>query len=210
MCLWHHFTKLFNCLLITDSVSTLIFHPHLGWPSSYRLDKHSKVEDGILTEFHMHCCHLWRVYRQYSTVCNYISVVVLSVAIQCNSQIFVVADVVYTMLWQNFIGKYSTYSIVLHEEGDLLCRYLKRVTGTRKIMNACHPFMFTVAVVRKKMFTILFLSWMIFTAFLFKFWYISSQQNIGTAEFVAPEIVNYEPLCLATDMWAIGVITYIL
>ncbi|KAK4307744.1 hypothetical protein Pmani_020514 [Petrolisthes manimaculis] len=33
---------------------------------------------------------------------------------------------------------------------------------------------------------------------------------MGTAEFVAPEIVNYEPLCLATDMWAIGVITYIL
>ncbi|ROT80896.1 hypothetical protein C7M84_000355 [Penaeus vannamei] len=27
---------------------------------------------------------------------------------------------------------------------------------------------------------------------------------------MAPEIVNYEPLCLATDMWAIGVITYIL
>ncbi|KAG0714231.1 Death-associated protein kinase 2 [Chionoecetes opilio] len=33
---------------------------------------------------------------------------------------------------------------------------------------------------------------------------------MGTAEFVAPEIVNYEPLSLATDMWAIGVITYIL
>ncbi|XP_063604789.1 death-associated protein kinase 1-like isoform X2 [Penaeus indicus] len=33
---------------------------------------------------------------------------------------------------------------------------------------------------------------------------------MGTAEFMAPEIVNYEPLCLATDMWAIGVITYIL
>ncbi|CAL4135705.1 unnamed protein product, partial [Meganyctiphanes norvegica] len=33
---------------------------------------------------------------------------------------------------------------------------------------------------------------------------------IGTAEFVAPEIVNYEPLHLATDMWALGVITYIL
>ncbi|XP_076061664.1 death-associated protein kinase 1-like isoform X2 [Oratosquilla oratoria] len=33
---------------------------------------------------------------------------------------------------------------------------------------------------------------------------------MGTAEFVAPEIVSYEPLCLATDMWAVGVITYIL
>ncbi|KAF0310223.1 Death-associated protein kinase 3 [Amphibalanus amphitrite] len=33
---------------------------------------------------------------------------------------------------------------------------------------------------------------------------------LGTPEFVAPEIVNYEPLCLACDMWAVGVITYIL
>ena len=37
-----------------------------------------------------------------------------------------------------------------------------------------------------------------------------SSHITGTAEFVAPEIVNYEPLSLATDMWAIGVITYIL
>ncbi|KAK3098350.1 hypothetical protein FSP39_018671 [Pinctada imbricata] len=33
---------------------------------------------------------------------------------------------------------------------------------------------------------------------------------MGTAEFVAPEIVSYEPLSLATDLWSIGVITYIL
>lgn len=33
---------------------------------------------------------------------------------------------------------------------------------------------------------------------------------MGTAEFVAPEVVSYEPLSLATDMWSIGVITYIL
>ncbi|XP_032902579.1 death-associated protein kinase 3 [Amblyraja radiata] len=32
----------------------------------------------------------------------------------------------------------------------------------------------------------------------------------GTPEFVAPEIVNYEPLALEADMWSIGVITYIL
>ncbi|XP_063782619.1 death-associated protein kinase 2 isoform X1 [Pseudophryne corroboree] len=32
----------------------------------------------------------------------------------------------------------------------------------------------------------------------------------GTPEFVAPEIVNYEPLGLPVDMWSIGVITYIL
>ncbi|KAG8225888.1 hypothetical protein J437_LFUL006819, partial [Ladona fulva] len=33
---------------------------------------------------------------------------------------------------------------------------------------------------------------------------------LGTPEFVAPEIVCYEPLSLYTDMWAVGVITYIL
>uniref|UniRef100_A0A3Q3APX8 non-specific serine/threonine protein kinase n=1 Tax=Kryptolebias marmoratus TaxID=37003 RepID=A0A3Q3APX8_KRYMA len=32
----------------------------------------------------------------------------------------------------------------------------------------------------------------------------------GTPEFVAPEVVNYEPLGLESDMWSIGVITYIL
>nr|XP_061831148.1 death-associated protein kinase 3-like isoform X3 [Nerophis lumbriciformis] len=32
----------------------------------------------------------------------------------------------------------------------------------------------------------------------------------GTPEFVAPEIVSYEPLGLEADMWSIGVITYIL
>ncbi|XP_021346107.1 death-associated protein kinase 1-like isoform X2 [Mizuhopecten yessoensis] len=33
---------------------------------------------------------------------------------------------------------------------------------------------------------------------------------MGTAEFIAPEVVSYDPLSLATDMWSIGVITYIL
>lgn len=32
----------------------------------------------------------------------------------------------------------------------------------------------------------------------------------GTPEFVAPEVVNYEPLGLEADMWSVGVITYIL
>ncbi|RXG60505.1 Death-associated protein kinase 2 [Armadillidium vulgare] len=36
------------------------------------------------------------------------------------------------------------------------------------------------------------------------------REMLGTAEFVAPEIVSYEPLSIATDMWAVGVITYIL
>ena len=32
----------------------------------------------------------------------------------------------------------------------------------------------------------------------------------GTPEFVSPEVVNYEPLSLNTDLWSIGVITYIM
>jgi Serine/threonine protein kinase len=39
---------------------------------------------------------------------------------------------------------------------------------------------------------------------------IRLQAMFGTPEFVAPEIVNYEPLSLETDMWAVGVIAYIL
>lgn len=33
---------------------------------------------------------------------------------------------------------------------------------------------------------------------------------VGTPEFVAPEVINYEPITLAVDMWSIGVLTYIL
>lgn len=32
----------------------------------------------------------------------------------------------------------------------------------------------------------------------------------GTPEFVAPEVISFEPVCLATDVWSIGVICYIL
>ncbi len=32
----------------------------------------------------------------------------------------------------------------------------------------------------------------------------------GTAEFVAPEVIQFEPLSPATDMWSIGVIAYVL
>ncbi|XP_071450473.1 death-associated protein kinase 1-like isoform X2 [Hetaerina americana] len=39
---------------------------------------------------------------------------------------------------------------------------------------------------------------------------IEVKAMLGTPEFVAPEIVCYEPLSLFTDMWAVGVITYIL
>ena len=33
---------------------------------------------------------------------------------------------------------------------------------------------------------------------------------IQTALIVAPEVIAFEPVTLATDMWSIGVITYIL
>lgn len=32
----------------------------------------------------------------------------------------------------------------------------------------------------------------------------------GTAEFVAPEVINFDPVSTATDMWSIGVITYVM
>ena len=32
----------------------------------------------------------------------------------------------------------------------------------------------------------------------------------GTPEFVAPEVVNFERITPATDMWSVGVICYIL
>ncbi|XP_026874907.2 death-associated protein kinase 2-like [Electrophorus electricus] len=32
----------------------------------------------------------------------------------------------------------------------------------------------------------------------------------GTPQYIAPEVVNYEPLTVASDMWSMGVITYIL
>lgn len=32
----------------------------------------------------------------------------------------------------------------------------------------------------------------------------------GTPEFIAPEIINYEPIGFASDMWSVGVICYVL
>ncbi|MGH0116150.1 UNVERIFIED_CONTAM: hypothetical protein FKN15_074791 [Acipenser sinensis] len=34
--------------------------------------------------------------------------------------------------------------------------------------------------------------------------------NFGTAEFLAPEVVNYDFVSFPTDMWSLGVITYML
>ena len=32
----------------------------------------------------------------------------------------------------------------------------------------------------------------------------------GTPEFVSPEVVNYDPVSYASEMWSVGVIAYIL
>lgn len=32
----------------------------------------------------------------------------------------------------------------------------------------------------------------------------------GTAEFVSPEVVNYDPVSFASDMWSVGVLSYTL
>ncbi|XP_033639611.1 serine/threonine-protein kinase 17A-like [Asterias rubens] len=36
------------------------------------------------------------------------------------------------------------------------------------------------------------------------------RELVGTTEFVAPEVLNFEPITLATDMWSIGVVIYIM
>lgn len=32
----------------------------------------------------------------------------------------------------------------------------------------------------------------------------------GTPEFISPEIINYEPVSVLSDMWSVGVICYVL
>lgn len=36
------------------------------------------------------------------------------------------------------------------------------------------------------------------------------RSSSGTPQYIAPEVINYQPLSTAADMWSIGVITYIL
>ncbi|XP_053323057.1 serine/threonine-protein kinase 17A [Spea bombifrons] len=36
------------------------------------------------------------------------------------------------------------------------------------------------------------------------------REIMGTPEYVAPEILSYEPICTATDMWSIGVLAYVM
>uniref|UniRef100_A0A8D0GMK4 non-specific serine/threonine protein kinase n=1 Tax=Sphenodon punctatus TaxID=8508 RepID=A0A8D0GMK4_SPHPU len=36
------------------------------------------------------------------------------------------------------------------------------------------------------------------------------REILGTPEYVAPEVLNYEPISTATDMWSVGVLTYMM
>nr|XP_060488157.1 serine/threonine-protein kinase 17A isoform X3 [Panthera onca] len=36
------------------------------------------------------------------------------------------------------------------------------------------------------------------------------REIMGTPEYVAPEILSYDPISMATDMWSIGVLTYVM
>ncbi|XP_014254194.1 serine/threonine-protein kinase 17A-like [Cimex lectularius] len=36
------------------------------------------------------------------------------------------------------------------------------------------------------------------------------REIVGTPDYIAPEILNYEPISLATDMWSVGVLLYVL
>ncbi|KAJ8284405.1 hypothetical protein COCON_G00032550 [Conger conger] len=36
------------------------------------------------------------------------------------------------------------------------------------------------------------------------------REILGTPEYVAPEVLNYEPISTATDMWSIGVLAYVM
>ncbi|KAG6929836.1 serine/threonine-protein kinase 17A-like, partial [Chelydra serpentina] len=36
------------------------------------------------------------------------------------------------------------------------------------------------------------------------------REILGTPEYVAPEVLSYEPISTATDMWSVGVLTYVM
>jgi serine/threonine protein kinase len=38
----------------------------------------------------------------------------------------------------------------------------------------------------------------------------STRILFGTPEFIAPEVISFEPISFASDMWSVGVITYVL
>lgn len=50
-----------------------------------------------------------------------------------------------------------------------------------------------------------------FSIILLRKYFINIEQVLfGTPEFVAPEVVNFDMVDPRTDMWSVGVITYVL
>lgn len=39
---------------------------------------------------------------------------------------------------------------------------------------------------------------------------VEVKEIVGTPDYVAPEVLSYEPISLATDMWSVGVLAYVL
>ncbi|KYB25355.1 death-associated protein kinase related [Tribolium castaneum] len=39
---------------------------------------------------------------------------------------------------------------------------------------------------------------------------VKVREIIGTVDYVAPEVLSYDPICLSTDIWSIGVLAYVL
>jgi len=46
--------------------------------------------------------------------------------------------------------------------------------------------------------------------FVGKFFPMNLENAFSSSIYLAPEVIAFEPVTLATDMWSIGVITYIL
>ncbi|XP_066248238.1 death-associated protein kinase related-like isoform X1 [Euwallacea similis] len=39
---------------------------------------------------------------------------------------------------------------------------------------------------------------------------VTVREILGTVDYVAPEVLSYEPICLSTDIWSVGVLAYVL
>uniref|UniRef100_A0AAR5QD56 non-specific serine/threonine protein kinase n=1 Tax=Dendroctonus ponderosae TaxID=77166 RepID=A0AAR5QD56_DENPD len=39
---------------------------------------------------------------------------------------------------------------------------------------------------------------------------VTVREILGTVDYIAPEVLSYEPICLSTDIWSVGVLGYVL
>ncbi|KAL1501903.1 hypothetical protein ABEB36_007137 [Hypothenemus hampei] len=39
---------------------------------------------------------------------------------------------------------------------------------------------------------------------------VTVREILGTVDYVAPEVLSYDPICLSTDIWSVGVLAYVL